>query len=91
VLRLIETDDEDIKKEVFKAKYGTIVEGIAITGIYWDKAFYPLFLMRRLLYSAILTTMISYPTVQLVMCVFATIIPVLCLRYTRRCYCIWCW
>ena len=77
VLRLIETEDEEIRKQDFKEKYGTIVEGISIRGIYWDKAFYPLFLMRRIIYSAILTTMITYPVVQLALCIVLGVIPVM--------------
>ena len=61
----------------FKEKYGTLVEGLAVTGIYWDKAFYALFLMRRLLYALILTTMIFYPVLQLVLTLCLTIVPVL--------------
>jgi hypothetical protein len=76
ILHLIETPDEEMLLKDFKETYGTIVEGIALNSNYWNKAFYPLFLTRRLVYALILITLINYPLLQLIVILGVVLIPV---------------
>lgn len=77
VINLIEHDNEELKTETFKNEYGTIIEGIDLKGVFWDKAYYIIFLYRRLVYAAILAILYQYPMLQLVLSLVITCIPVL--------------
>ena len=79
-LFLLEKPIPQLTEESFIEKYGTLIEGLNLTTkkrSYWIKAYYPLFLIRRLMYSACLVSFMSYPKVQLFLCFLLLVVPVI--------------
>jgi len=76
ILVLVESPQVEIEKTEFKDSYGTIFEGIRTDGSYACKLYYPIFLMRRLAYSAILVAFGWSPILQLILTVSVIVGPV---------------
>lgn len=76
---LVEETDKFLRSPRFKASYGTILEDIKI-GKY-SNFYYPIYLMRRIVYPGIIIFMCDYPTCQLITIIAITILPVSSLTY----------
>jgi hypothetical protein len=60
----------------FKKKYGIIIETIDVNSSIVKKAYYPLYLIRRLGYAVILSIFHRYPMLQVLLIIFVIILPV---------------
>ena len=76
-LKLSETNDEEMEQDEFKEVYGTIIEDLDYAGSLPGKAYYPIYLTRRLLYVFILVMLIDYPVIQLGLVLALVVIPML--------------
>ena len=59
------------------AECGTLYEGIKLSDNVWKKKYNTIFLLRRLLYAAILILFFSYPIAEYSTLLVVTIIPVI--------------
>ena len=77
---LLERPASQLTQIEFTKHYGTLVEGLNLSGsrarTYWIKAYYPLFLIRRLFYSSCLVALMSFPKVQLLFTFIFLVVPV---------------
>jgi hypothetical protein len=86
-VKVLERDSEKLEKDTFIEKYGTLTEEIDVTTAIYGKAYYGVFMLRRLLYACILVIFHASPYVQLYVCLFLLTSPVLFFGLTRRCSC----
>ncbi len=61
----------------FRERYGTVVEEVKLGGSFMCVYVYPIFIVRRIVYAAILVTMGQHPLVQLYASVLFVLFPVL--------------
>jgi len=74
VMYWLELNPDEFENQEFKESYGTIIEDLKSDRK--SVTFYPVFLLRRLIYAALLIILYFYPKIQLILIVVFTIIPV---------------
>jgi len=74
-MRLIDVSSDKLKSNSYKEEFGAIVEDLKLdhSSIY----FYPLFLLRRLLYSAEIVLFYDYPILQLGLIIITSLLPMM--------------
>ena len=70
---LVETPDEEVEKDEFKESFGTLLEEMDLKKDFYCRYYYPLYMMRRIVYSLLLVIGDGYPMIQLII-----IPPLLC-------------
>ena len=65
-LWLIERSDKNIIRDEFKHRYGTIVAEIDIAKSFYCRYYYPLQMIRGMIYVVLLVAFSDYPKIQLV-------------------------
>ena len=76
----MELANENFEKHEFKDEYGILIENINLDKEAIARSYYPFFLIRRLLYSVIITLLYDYPKIQLILIMSILIIPVFLLQ-----------
>jgi len=71
---LLENTKVVLKTDAFMKSYGTLLEGLKIDQ--YSAIFYPIYLFRRVIYSAILVILYEYPYIQISVIIFIVLIPV---------------
>jgi len=75
---LVEKSSSVLETNEFKETYGNIVEDLKVKkGRLWPRYYYPIYLIRRLVYAVVLIVLIDYPFIQLWLIIFVTTIPIL--------------
>ncbi len=71
-----EYSKKKITKPQFVAQYGTLFEDFHVANTVWRKKYNSIFLLRRLLYAAILILTFNYPMIQYILLMAIFVIPV---------------
>jgi len=63
-----------LETEEFKKAYGTLIEDLKLEQ--YSSMFYPIYLFRRVIYSAMLVILYKYPYAQILIIIVFALIPV---------------
>ncbi len=81
-LQLVELPQETLSSQEFKETCGTVLEELKSKDEfpYGCRAYYPVYMFRRIVFAAFIVFLDPYPYVECVMLIVFTIIPVYSLR-----------
>lgn len=74
-IRLVETPNEDVAQAEFKDSYGSITDDVRIESAAC-KQYYPIYMIRRIVYALILIALAEYPVIQLIIVPIVVVVPV---------------
>ena len=84
---MIESPNESLVKLEFKDAYGTIIEGVNVTPGSYSQYYYPIYMIRRMIYAILLVALAEYPKVQLILIPLLLNYPVFLLSFmNNHCY-----